>query len=236
MEMMRQHRHHDDESTSLLPGSRGGSRYPATTAAGEPGRGHVRRGSSPPLASLVAIGVVVAVVVSAGVVYFSAPGDQPYSRHETRTTSFATKKNPADVRQSEETSSIPPSSLRDDVNKEDGSRISSRSSGGDAGLKKQSEVGAEKAPNVIFILMDDVGMNDLGPFSTDLSFATPFIDSLSDNGVRLSRYYTNHICTPARVSFGLNSSKYIPGTRYHRSMYSIPGSNQKSAGTKCFSR
>ncbi|CAM9150313.1 unnamed protein product, partial [Laminaria digitata] len=28
------------------------------------------------------------------------------------------------------------------------------------------------------------------------------MDSLSAEGVRLTRYYTNHLCTPSRVSFG----------------------------------
>lgn len=57
----------------------------------------------------------------------------------------------------------------------------------------------EKAPNVIFILIDDVGMNDIGLHSTDLWPFTPFIDSLIEGGVHLANYYTNHFCTPARV-------------------------------------
>lgn len=221
-EMMRQHRHHrdGDESTSLLQESRGGSRY-QTTTAGEPSRGHVRRGSLPPLASLVAIGVAVAVTVAAAVVHFSSPGDQLYSQQEEEpTTSFITsKKNIVDVPQAETSRSIPLSSHRNDVHKEDGSRRSNRNGGGGGGdggvKKKQSKVQEERAPNVIFILVDDVGMNDMGPSSTDMSVATPFIDSLAVDGVRLSRYYTNHICTPARVSFGLKSSSYIGGRIYH---------------------
>ncbi|CAN0486087.1 unnamed protein product, partial [Scytosiphon promiscuus] len=56
------------------------------------------------------------------------------------------------------------------------------------------------APNVIFILVDDLGMNDMGSTSTDMAEATPFLDSLAKDGVRLTSYYTNHVCTPARVS------------------------------------
>lgn len=56
-------------------------------------------------------------------------------------------------------------------------------------------------PNVIFIMVDDMGMNDIGLQSSDLGEMTPFIDSLINDGVHLSRYYTNHICTPARVRF-----------------------------------
>lgn len=54
-------------------------------------------------------------------------------------------------------------------------------------------------PNVIFILLDDMGMNDFGFRSTDLMEMTPYIDGLAGRGVRLDNYYTNHICTPARV-------------------------------------
>lgn len=210
-EMMRQHRHHrdGDESTSLLQESRGGSRY-QTATAGEPSRGHVRRGSLPPLASLVAIGVAVAVTVAAAVIHFSSPGDQLYSQQEEEpTTSFVTSKNIVDVPQAETSRRTPLSSLRNEAHNEDGSTRSNRDGGGGVGggdggvKKKQSKVQEERAPNVIFILVDDVGMNDMGPSSTDMSVATPFIDSLAVDGVRLSRYYTNHLCTPARVSFGL---------------------------------
>lgn len=55
-------------------------------------------------------------------------------------------------------------------------------------------------PNVIFVLIDDVGMNDLGIFSTDMMGLTPRLDSLARQGVILTNYYSNHICTPARVS------------------------------------
>ena len=54
-------------------------------------------------------------------------------------------------------------------------------------------------PNVILVLLDDVGMNDIGFHSTDLMKMTPFINTLAGGGVRLDNYYSNHICTPARV-------------------------------------
>lgn len=60
--------------------------------------------------------------------------------------------------------------------------------------------GTGTPPNVIFILLDDVGMNDLGYLSTDLKSVSPFIDKLAEEGIKIEKYYTNHICTPARVS------------------------------------
>ena len=69
-------------------------------------------------------------------------------------------------------------------------------------ISNQDEVHAtvKSPPNVIFILLDDVGMNDMGYTSTDDLAITPFMDSLALEGVRISDYYTAHLCTPARVS------------------------------------
>ena len=52
---------------------------------------------------------------------------------------------------------------------------------------------APKKPHVFFILVDDQGHNDIGYNSIDLEWATPFIDSLANNGVILERYYTVHV-------------------------------------------
>lgn len=83
-----------------------------------------------------------------------------------------------------------------------GKRKSSSSRGsGSAGGTQGEEEQEQQQPNVIFILIDDVGMNDIGHRSTDLQELAPFMDSLSSEGVRLTKYYTNHLCTPSRVSF-----------------------------------
>ena len=84
--------------------------------------------------------------------------------------------------------------------KSSSSRGSARSSGSGSGSGTQGEEDEEQQPNVIFILIDDVGMNDIGHRSTDLQELAPFMDSLSSEGVRLTKYYTNHLCTPSRVS------------------------------------
>lgn len=73
----------------------------------------------------------------------------------------------------------------------------------------QKEETEGEQPNVIFILIDDVGMNDIGHQSTDLGELTPFMDSLSSEGVRLSKYYTNHLCTPSRVSRAVFIATFI---------------------------
>jgi arylsulfatase A-like enzyme len=50
------------------------------------------------------------------------------------------------------------------------------------------------APTIVFVLMDDVGWNDVGFHqeapSTWLDFATPNMDALVAKGVRLTSHYT----------------------------------------------
>lgn len=71
-------------------------------------------------------------------------------------------------------------------------------------------------PNVVFILIDDVGMNDIGMHSSDLWELTPFIDSLARDGVVLTNYYTDSLCTPSRVS-----SSYVGDIGF--TMFSLAG-------------
>ena len=45
-------------------------------------------------------------------------------------------------------------------------------------------------PHILFFFVDDMGHADIGYQSTDLSKATPFMDSLAASGVKLTSYYT----------------------------------------------
>ena len=51
--------------------------------------------------------------------------------------------------------------------------------------------GRGRQPHVYLVLIDDAGYNDVGYQSADLGAATPFIDSLAAEGVRLERYYAH---------------------------------------------
>eukprot|EP01084_Bolivina_argentea_P003681 6926_1 len=52
-------------------------------------------------------------------------------------------------------------------------------------------------PNILFILVDDLGWNDLS-YHGGCDFPTPNIDALHNSGLTLNNYYTQHICTPTR--------------------------------------
>lgn len=61
----------------------------------------------------------------------------------------------------------------------------------------QAFAAAEK-PNVILILVDDMGWSDLGCYGGEIS--TPTIDSLAADGVRFRQFYNAARCSPTRCA------------------------------------
>lgn len=53
-------------------------------------------------------------------------------------------------------------------------------------------------PNILIMLVDDLGWADVGYHGSDI--ATPSIDRLANEGMRLERFYVNPICTPTRAA------------------------------------
>jgi arylsulfatase A-like enzyme len=78
---------------------------------------------------------------------------------------------------------------------------------------------SQSRPNIVFILVDDVGWNDVGYHGSDI--ATPNIDALAQSGVKLERSYVFPICSPTRAAlmtgqnplkFGIDSPMALDGT------------------------
>jgi arylsulfatase len=57
---------------------------------------------------------------------------------------------------------------------------------------------APGSPNIVMILLDDVGFAQLGCFGSDI--ATPNIDQLAANGLRYRQYHTTAMCSPTRAA------------------------------------
>ena len=53
-------------------------------------------------------------------------------------------------------------------------------------------------PNIVIILADDLGYSDLGCFGSEI--ATPNLDRLAANGLRLTQFYTTPRCCPSRAA------------------------------------
>src|SRR5262245_12444292 len=64
------------------------------------------------------------------------------------------------------------------------------------------------APNVLLIVLDDVGYAQLGCYGSDIE--TPVLDGLAEAGVRLANFHTTALCSPTRACL-------LTGRNHHRS-------------------
>jgi arylsulfatase A-like enzyme len=53
-------------------------------------------------------------------------------------------------------------------------------------------------PNIIFILADDLGYGDIGPFGSTAN-RTPNLDRMAREGMKLTSFYAAPVCTPSRA-------------------------------------
>lgn len=65
------------------------------------------------------------------------------------------------------------------------------------------------APNVVIILMDDLGFAEMGCFGSEIE--TPNIDRLAANGLRFNNYTTVPMCAPARAALMTGKNPHSVG-------------------------
>ena len=63
----------------------------------------------------------------------------------------------------------------------------------------QSNETIENRPNIVFILADDLGWNEVG-FNNKNNKLTPNIDKLRNEGVSLTQFYVHAVCAPSRAA------------------------------------
>jgi arylsulfatase len=70
-----------------------------------------------------------------------------------------------------------------------------------------------RPPNILYILIDDIGFGDLGSetLNSIRGYKTPSINRFAQEGMRLSRMYTEPSCTPTRVAFMTGRQPYRNG-------------------------
>lgn len=73
----------------------------------------------------------------------------------------------------------------------------------DAKLEAFRKKNGGKPPNLVYILVDDIGYGDLGipELNSIRGYETPSINKLARESMRFSRMYTEPSCTPTRVAF-----------------------------------
>lgn len=64
-------------------------------------------------------------------------------------------------------------------------------------------------PTIVYVLLDDLGWNDVGYHGSTIR--TPTIDSLATSGVRLEQFYVTPMCTPTRAAFISGQAPYRLG-------------------------
>ena len=75
--------------------------------------------------------------------------------------------------------------------------MSSALVGCDQDTQPQREVAAASSrPNILLIVADDIGYSDVGAFGSEI--ATPNIDALATEGVRLTQFHVFPNCGPTR--------------------------------------
>lgn len=62
----------------------------------------------------------------------------------------------------------------------------------------QLNLAAAERPNIIVIMVDDMGFSDIGPYGSEIP--TPHLDAMADHGVRFSQFYNTGRCCPTRAS------------------------------------
>ena len=83
---------------------------------------------------------------------------------------------------------------------------------------RQPASGAERRPNIVFVLADDLGINDLGVYGRK-EHRTPNLDRLAAEGLRFTTaYVASPICSPSRAAImtgrfpaRLHLTTFIPG-------------------------
>jgi len=70
----------------------------------------------------------------------------------------------------------------------------------------------EGAPNIVVVLIDDIGFGATKPFGGPIE--TPALEKLAENGLRFNRFHTTALCSPTRASLlsGRNHHKVNVGS------------------------
>jgi arylsulfatase len=107
------------------------------------------------------------------------------------------------------------------VERQHGERWAAEDKTIDARLAEIRERNGGQPPNILYILLDDVGFGEIGTPDLDVirGYSTPHISSFAEEGMSMQRMYTEPSCTPTRVAMltgrhpvrtGFDEAKAVP--------------------------
>ncbi|MDH5826630.1 arylsulfatase [Sphingobacterium faecium] len=79
----------------------------------------------------------------------------------------------------------------------------------------------DKRPNVLLILVDDLGFSDIEPYGTS-EIHTPNLTELAAQGTRFQEFYNNSICAPTRASLLTGQYSHKAGLGYFNVNLGLP--------------
>jgi len=82
-------------------------------------------------------------------------------------------------------------------------------------------VGAADKPNIILIMVDDMGFSDIGCYGGEVP--TPHLDALAEGGVRLSQFYNTGRCCPTRATLLTGLYSHQAGVGWMTNDQGVPG-------------
>ena len=80
---------------------------------------------------------------------------------------------------------------------------------------------AADRPNIVVIMVDDMGFSDIGPYGSEIP--TPNLDALAAGGVRFSQFYNTGRCCPTRASLLSGLYSHQAGVGWMTADQNAPG-------------
>jgi hypothetical protein len=78
----------------------------------------------------------------------------------------------------------------------------------------------EGAPNVVIVLIDDIGFGTSGTFGGPVNM--PNLDRLAANGLKFNRFHTTALCSPTRTVADRSQSSRQQRRRHHGACDCVP--------------
>ena len=74
------------------------------------------------------------------------------------------------------------------------------------------EASAVGKPNIVFVVLDDMGFGSLGCYGSEIS--TPVMDGLADRGVQFTNFHATALCSPTRACLLTGRNSHAVGMAY----------------------